>query len=149
MGADVAKTWRCKCGARHPRIRQVCECGGRRPAKRVSKAKPAESYADFVRVNQEIHGVMDESCGACGKPRTLERKCDRDHDHVTGRPRGLLCGGNQGCNVLLAKWVTPAVAWAIFEAKHAAGDLDASRWGLLAAYLERVDRFYRLRVVSA
>lgn len=141
--------WRCKCGTRNPRLTQRCECGERRPAKRKTLRLPAESYADFVKANREIHGVEDESCGACGKPRTLERKHDRDHDHLTGKPRGLLCGGNQGCNVLLAKWVTAPVAWAIFAAKHEAGEPDAERWGLLATYLERVERFYRLRVVSA
>ena len=137
--------WRCTCGTRNQRIVQRCVCGRARPAKRVAKHLPQESYVDFARANELIHGVRDESCGACGKPRTLERKCDRDHDHLTGKPRGLLCGGNQGCNVLLAKWVTPSVAAAIFAAKQFNGEPDAPRWGLLAAYLERVEAYESAR----
>lgn len=137
--------WRCKCGTRNPRLTQVCACGGRRPAKRKTLRLPQESYAEFARANREIHGVEDESCGACGKPRPQDHRWDRDHDHLTGKPRGLLCGGNQGCNVLLASWVTVPVAWAICTAKATAGEPDAGRWGLLAAYLERVESFYAVR----
>ena len=38
---------------------------------------------------------------------------DRDHDHVTGLPRGLACPGNQGCNALMPKQLTLERALAI------------------------------------
>ncbi len=83
----------------------------------------------------------------CGKPRTLERRCDRDHEHNRdvpwfGKPRGLLCGGNGGCNVLLLPWITPTVARAIFMAKSVTQEPDALRWDALSRYLARVAAFY-------
>ena len=110
--------------------------GGRRkcttcasPLPKVRRPKHAEvlrgdSYPLFVKAAQEIHGVTDESCCVCGKPRSQERHHDRDHDHVSGKPRGLACAGNQGCNALMPRWLTAARARAI------------------ADYLERVEVFY-------
>jgi hypothetical protein len=97
-----------------------------------------DGYEPFNRAAREIHGVTDESCCVCGKPRTQERHHDRDHDHITGLARGLACPGDNGCNVLMAKWVTPATARGIYEAKLAAGESDAERWRMIAEYLERV-----------
>lgn len=37
----------------------------------------------------EING--GERCGVCGKGPSEKRKLDRDHDHTTHQPRGLLC----------------------------------------------------------
>ncbi len=67
---------------------------------------------------------------------------DRDHDHRTGLPRGLACGGNQGCNVLMLPWVTASTASAIAAAKTFASEPDAERWKAIARYLKRVERFY-------
>jgi hypothetical protein len=97
---------------------------------------------DYLTVAREIHGVTDESCCVCGKPRSQERHHDRDHDHLTGNPRGLACGGNRGCNVLMLPWITAATAHGIAKAKRAAGEPDAGRWALIEAYLWRVEQFY-------
>lgn len=42
------------------------------------------SYEDYIVING------GEFCGICGK-KPDGRRLDRDHDHVTGLPRGLLC----------------------------------------------------------
>lgn len=134
--------WSCVCGERWPRTKQLCTCGKRRPKRRVPKHARTlrdDSYAHYVQVNRDIHGVTDESCGVCGKPRSQERHHDRDHDHTTGLPRGLACGGNAGCNVLMLPWITADVAYAIATK---VAEPAASRWRLIAAYLERVEAYY-------
>jgi hypothetical protein len=55
-----------------------------------------------------------ERCGICGKPPKPGRRLDRDHDHATGEPRGLLCG--MPCNRALtsrmtAEWLRAAAAY--------------------------------------
>jgi hypothetical protein len=107
-----------------------------------------DPYELFNQSARDIHGVCDESCCACGKPRKQERHHDRDHDHTTGLRRGLLCAGDTGCNVLLPKWVTAPVARAIADAKLAAGEPDALRWDGLAGYLERVEAYYAREEVA-
>jgi len=137
----------CSCGTRNDRA------GGR--SKCVTCAKPLrklpqqrhklilrEGYEPFLRAAREIHGVTDESCCVCGKPRPQEGHWDRDHDHITGVARGLACSGNQGCNVLMAKWVTAATARGIASAKLEAGEPDAARWLAIMRYLRRVEDFY-------
>lgn len=143
--------WSCVCGERWPRTKQVCTCGKRRPKKRVARHAQTlrdHSYAHYVQVNREIHGVTDESCGVCGKPRSQERHHDRDHDHKTGLPRGLACGGNTGCNVLMLPWVTANVARGIGAAKLLDNAHDAHRWYLIAEYLERVQAYYAAESVA-
>lgn len=149
--------WSCPCGQRNERIKQRCQCGRKRPKKRVAahaKTLRDDSYAVYVQVARDIHGVTDESCCACGKPRSLERRCDRDHEHNRnvpwyGKPRGLLCGGNQGCNVLLLPWITPDVARAIARAKHSADSPDWRQWKALAGYLHRVQVYYESVAVAS
>src|SRR6266508_1351579 len=91
------KYWSCSCGTRNERVKQKCgnpNCKRSRPKKRVPKHAVTlrdDSYLTYVEVNRAIHGVTDESCGVCGKPRAQERRHDRDHDHRTGNPRGLAC----------------------------------------------------------
>ena len=79
----------------------------------------------------------------------LERRCCLREGHTTGKPRGLACPGDNGCNVLMAKWVTAATARGIYEAKLAAGEPDAERWRLIAEYLARGERFYAAREPSS
>lgn len=139
----MAKYWSCpKCSARNPRTQQKCRtvvtvdangsvlCEGRRPKRRVpphARTLRDDSYATYEAVNLELHGPAHggewtpDCCGVCGKPPTTSRHMDRDHDHITGLPRGLACPGNQGCNALMPKQLT----------------LDRAR--LIVAYLERVE----------
>jgi hypothetical protein len=135
-GGRVAKKrpyWLCRCGSRNQRIKQKCECGRSRPKPRVTahaKTLRDDPYRVYIEAAEQIHGVTDESCCVCGKPRSQERHHDRDHSHrradvAYGKPRGLACGGNQGCNVLMVSALT----------------LERAR--LITAYLERVDVFYR------
>ena len=141
--------WTCRrCGFRNLRAHVNCrghECEARRPKKPTRahrRVLQGDTYPIFNQANADIHGVTDESCGVCGKPRSQERKHDRDHDHLTGLPRGLACPGNTGCNVLMLPWISASVAGAIAHAKLKAKEPDAERWSLIAAYLDRVERFY-------
>lgn len=141
------RTWLCPCGTRNERIKRKCvnpDCSRSRPKPRVPRHAQTlrdDDYSLYVQVAETLHGVTDESCCVCGKPRSQERRHDRDHDHKTGKPRGLACGGNRGCNVLMVPWVTPATARGIAQAKREAGEPDAARWELIADYLERAARF--------
>lgn len=140
--------WKCVCGHMNELAHRKCRGAGctrsrrKRPVRAHMKALRDVTYADYVALAVAIHGVTDESCCVCGKPRSQERRHDRDHDHRMSRPRGLACGGNQGCNVLMLPWVTAPAARGIAEAKLAAGEPDADRWRLIAEYLERVDAYY-------
>jgi len=142
-----------QCGTRNDRAggRRKCSCGAALPKRRVPKHAETlrdDSYAVYCKANEDIHGVADESCGVCGKPRSQERRHDRDHDHKTGKPRGLACGGNQGCNVLMLPWITAATARGIWDAKQFHSEPDAERWALIAAYLVRVEIFYAREAVQ-
>ena len=48
--------------------------------------------------------MFGERCGICGKGPSATRRLDRDHDHKTGQPRGLL---DHRCNRALPSWATP------------------------------------------
>lgn len=156
------KTWLCGCGTRNERIKQKCsnpDCDRRRPKKRVpahARTLRDDPYPVYEKVNAELHGAAfggewtPDCCGVCGKPPSQDRRNDRDHGHrrgdpAYGKPRGLACGGDTGCNVLMLPWVTSATAEGIAQAKRVAGEPDAERWELIAAYLERVEVYY-LRV---
>jgi hypothetical protein len=102
----------------------------------------SEGYAPFIEAAALIHGVTDESCCVCGKPRPQDHHWDRDHDHRTGKARGLACGGNQGCNILMLPWISAPVARGIHVAKLEALEPDAERWRMIADYLERVEAHY-------
>ena len=103
------------CGTRLARNRRRCDCGRKLPKKRVpthARTLRDDPYEVYRQVNAELHGKAfggewtPDCCGVCGKPPTSSRHMDRDHDHVTGKPRGLACPGNQGCNALMPKQLT-------------------------------------------
>ena len=145
MTVKARKYWACpKCGYRNEgrtivcrnptyRVSNAVPCDGRRPKRRVPKHARTlrdDSYETYREVNGRLHrgghgGEWDdECCGVCGKPPSTSRHMDRDHDHVTGKPRGLACPGNSGCNALMPRQMT----------------LERAR--LIVAYLERVEAHY-------
>jgi hypothetical protein len=103
----MARMWTCqrvtggvKCGSLNPnRNRKCLNCGKPRPAKRRPKhmAALAEPYSVFLALNGGV-----ERCGICGAEPGA-RRLHRDHDHRSGRPRGLLCFR---CNAALRPYMT-------------------------------------------
>jgi hypothetical protein len=135
----MRRYWTCpKCAGRWERSLVKCRtegCTGRRPKRRVpvhARTLRDDPYAVYSETNAAIHGRAHggewspDDCGVCGKRPTTARHMDRDHDHLTGLPRGLACPGNQGCNALMPSQLT----------------LERAR--LIVAYLERVEA-YRAR----
>jgi hypothetical protein len=84
-------------GVNQPRTRKCHTCGKPRPPRRRPKhlAALTRTYQEYILLNG------GETCGICGaQPKT--RRLDRDHDHHTGEPRGLLC---VRCNRALPGWI--------------------------------------------
>ena len=105
----MIRTWKCqrvkggvKCGHINPSRRQYCRiCMKPRPArKRPAHLKALDaSYEEYVAINGS------EACGICGAvQKEGGRRLHRDHDHLTGMARGLLCMRD---NRALPSWVTP------------------------------------------
>ena len=103
--------WTCRrrvdgrlCMERNPNRKQLCaKCGGRKPQKRRPRHMSAldTPYEEWVKMFCD--GV--ERCSICLRPRSeKDRRLQRDHDHLSGRPRGLLC---VRCNRALPAWMTP------------------------------------------
>lgn len=102
-----SRYWRCRrvtggvaCGTLNLAVKKKCYgCGKPRPAKRqpAHRAVLGEmAYEEWVRM------FGGEVCGICGRQPSATRRLDRDHDHKTGKPRGLLCAR---CNRALPSWV--------------------------------------------
>jgi len=111
------RTWRCRrvkagvaCGTLNLRIKQRCTtCGGPRPKPRKP---PHRAVLDAMPYDAWIER-FGERCGICGAEPSSTRRLDRDHDHATGEPRGLLC---HLCNRTLgpritASWLRAAAAY--------------------------------------
>lgn len=137
----AARYWTCpKCGYRNERAWLKCRgyvagsaantapdalrlCPGRRPPKRVPKHAVTlrdHGYDHYRQVNETIHGAGD-NCGVCLAVPKDSRNMQREHDHVTGLPRGLACWR---CNRLMPK------QFGLTEARA------------IVAYLERVEAHY-------
>ena len=102
--ARKATGWTCRrvsCKFKNPpRTRKCQQCGKPKPVKKLGHRQVLKdlTYADFVEINGGDH------CGICGKLRSeTRRNFDRDHDHITGKPRGLLCHRE---NRALPYWMT-------------------------------------------
>ena len=136
----VIRYWTCPCGTRNERVKRKCAgegCNRSRPKPRVPKHAETlrdDTFEVYRELNALIHGpAFDgewsaEDCGCCGKKPTDARNLDRDHGHDQtensyGKPRGLACPGDWGCNKVMAK-------------------LTLERARLIVAYLERVDNWY-------
>lgn len=88
-----------RCAAANPNRKRKCvRCGKPRPARqRPEHLRALElPYESFVALNG------GEWCGICGAEQGA-RRLHRDHDHRTGRPRGLLCFR---CNSALRPYMT-------------------------------------------
>lgn len=90
--------WTCrKCSFRNKRTssRKCGQCGElTKPKRRVPPHAIVlrdTSYNLWERESQRLHGGDLGACGVCGKPKPENRRHDRDHDHRTGKLRGLAC----------------------------------------------------------
>lgn len=107
----MTRYWTCtKCSTRSKRIKQKCpSCGNPRPKSRRAAHKLAldEPYEVWV----ERFGAECGICGATQKPGG--RRLHRDHDHRTGKPRGILCFRDNAAlrNYMTLDWLRAAVAY--------------------------------------
>jgi hypothetical protein len=128
LATKKRRSWLCpKCSHRNEATRSR-KCGNclemSRPKKRVPKHAETlrdDSYDVYALLSQTIHGGDNEACGVCQRPKPETRRHDRDHDHRTGRPRGLAC---VRCNRELLRHSTLEEARAV------------------VAYLEREQAYY-------
>src|SRR5690349_3281356 len=104
------RPWTCKtCKHKNASRRTLkCgQCGKKRPATRRPKHMRALDipYEEYVKLNGGDFCWIGRHAGLpCGRTRIAgTRRLNRDHDHKTGKPRGLLCGGHMGCNKRLGR----------------------------------------------
>jgi hypothetical protein len=94
-----------------PRTRKCAKCAKARPERKRPDHMKALTDYDYAYYLALMGGV--ERCAICGRKPTANRKLDRDHDHKTGKPRGLLC---VRCNRALpdhisVEWLEEALAY--------------------------------------
>jgi len=58
---------------------------------RSRRARALQSYGITIEQYDELLRAQGGVCAACAAPPTEKRLLDVDHDHRTGRVRGLLC----------------------------------------------------------
>jgi hypothetical protein len=94
------RTWTCRaCHIQYGGNKKKCDvCGVARPVRKRPKHQMVLETPYELWVER-----FGERCGVCGRPPGPNRNLDRDHDHRTGAPRGLLC---HRCNRALPDWVT-------------------------------------------
>lgn len=117
------RPWTChKCKHKNPSKRTTlcAHCGAKRPpTKRPAHTAALDiPYEEYVRINGGDFCWIGRTAGlSCGRERDpTARRLNRDHDHKTGKPRGLLCGGRMGCNRRLGRvdntaWLEAACAY--------------------------------------
>lgn len=101
---------------------KVCESAGQRKRRErdPSYYSRLSRRSRYGLADGQFESMLERQggcCAACGDELVDERKSHLDHDHVTGRPRGVLC---IHCN------------WALGHLRD-----DADRIGKLLAYLLR------------
>ena len=138
----ASRGWTCRraaCGHLNHPEHVKCRgegCEARRPRKPVRKHARAlreVPYRVWAELSVEIHGGELDACGVCTRMPDSGRHCDRDHDHDTGLPRGLACGGDFGCNRMMPRGLTGTKALIIANMIQ---DEDARAWAV-APYLPR------------
>jgi len=108
----------------NPSRKRNCEaCGKPRPKRKrpAHRAALDQPYEVFVAING------GDWCGICGVEPTPMKRLDRDHSHVSGLARGLLC---HSCNRSLGQRME--------RAAHAMGLVEWLR--AAADYVERAER---------
>jgi hypothetical protein len=125
---------------RNERIKQKCanvNCRRARPKPRTAphaRTLRDDSYQTYEALNGLVHGPamppewQPSDCGCCGAAPKGVRHMDRDHGHDRsetsyGRPRGLACPGDWGCNKLMSR-------------------LTLAKAQEIVAYLQRVEDHY-------
>jgi hypothetical protein len=92
----------------------------------------ANSYEDFQRLNEVIHGVDGDTCAICLEPLRSDIRGQRDHSHYGRYPRGVT---HAACNGRLGQ--IEGGRWARGE------DFDLSGWLRLAAdYIDRAREYH-------
>lgn len=110
----MSRVWTCQgCKTQHPRTKQKCSCGRKRPAAR----KPAHRAVLDSMPYEEWVERFGDACNICGaKQKDGGPRLHRDHGHsgkTLGVARGILCFR---CNSALparcdAEWLERAAAY--------------------------------------
>lgn len=93
-----------------PRKRKCAACGLALPKRR----RPAHLRALSLTYEQYVELNGGEHCGICGAvPKPGGKKLQRDHDHRTGKPRGVLCFRDNAAlrTYMTADWLRKAIAY--------------------------------------